>query len=96
MVVAVAPRRDSRIRAARDAWFAVMTGCFVAGLILGISGLTFSLLTATGVLLNTRSLSFTVTSMIVVSLGLLLFGAHAMDRMDEKSRSGGEDENGEF
>jgi hypothetical protein len=40
----------------------------------------------------TRAASLTVVSMIVASLGLLLFGAHALDRMDEAERKAREAE----
>ena len=77
---------------ARGSWFAAMTACFVAGLILGITGLMLALLASSGVLGATRAASLTVVSMIVASLGLLLFGAHALDRMDEAERKAREAE----
>lgn len=92
IVVAAEPARTGKSASRRQVWFAAMTTCFVAGLVLGISGLTFSLLTAAGAVTHSRSLSLTVTSMIAGSLGLLLFGAHAMDRMDEGSRKNSDDE----
>jgi cytochrome c biogenesis protein CcdA len=67
-------------------WFAIMAVSFVAGSSLGIIGLVLSMLTACSVLENTHSVSIMVTSMIVASLGLLLFGAHSMDRVDEEAR----------
>ena len=76
----------------RGSWFAAMTACFVGGLVLGITGLMLSLLASAGVLGATRATSLTVVSMIVVSLGLLLFGAHALDRMDEAERKAREAE----
>jgi hypothetical protein len=51
-----------------------------------------SLLESAGVLGATRAASLTVVSMIVASLGLLLFGAHALDRMDEAERKAREAE----
>ncbi|MCW5955586.1 MAG: hypothetical protein KIT61_03305 [Pyrinomonadaceae bacterium] len=86
MVISPTPVVSERAEFRRKFWSVVMAVSFVSGLMLGISGLVFSLLTACEIVANTRSLSLTVTSLIVASLGLLLFGAHAMDRMDEESR----------
>ena len=86
MVISPRPLIREKAENRRDFWFGIMAVSFVAGLMFGISGLVFSLLTACEIVANNRSLSLTVTSLIVASLGLLLFGAHAMDRMDEESR----------
>jgi cytochrome c biogenesis protein CcdA len=88
--ISIASRMNVQVRpadlGARGPWFAAMTACFVGGLVLGITGLMLSLLASAGVLGATRATSLTVVSMIVASLGLLLFGAHALDRMDEAER----------
>ena len=84
MVISPRPLIREKVENRRDFWFGIMAVSFVSGLMFGISGLVFSLLTACEIVANTRSLSLTVTSLIVASLGLLLFGAHAMDRMDEE------------
>lgn len=87
MVISPRPLIREKAESRRNFWFGIMAVSFVSGLMFGISGLVFSLLTACEIVANTRSLSLTVTSLIVASLGLLLFGAHALDRMDEESRN---------
>ncbi|HKX82957.1 MAG TPA: hypothetical protein VJL58_01955 [Pyrinomonadaceae bacterium] len=64
-------------------WLVLLIICGVGGLASGITGLVLSLLTFCEVLTKSREISLVVTSLIVASLGLLLFGAHAMDRVDE-------------
>jgi hypothetical protein len=94
--ISIASRMNVQVRpvrlGARGSWFASMTASFVGGLILGITALMLSLLASAGVLGATRATSLTVVSMIVASLGLLLFGAHALDRMDEAERKAREAE----
>ena len=94
MVVASKPKSARGSANRNTLWFCLMAVCFATGLILGITSLVVSALAALAAIGNTRSLSLGVTSMIVGSLGLLLLGAHAMDRMDEGSRDSGDDKSG--
>ena len=66
----------------RTFWIGVLAFCGVSGLMSGITGLMLSLLTACGVIDRTRTVSITVSILIVAALGLLLTAAHAMDRTD--------------
>ena len=91
MVVDSKPTNAAGSATRNRLWFGVMAVCFATGLMLGITSLWVSMLAALAALGNTRSLSLGVTSMIVGSLGLLLLGAHAMDRMDKGSRDSGDD-----
>jgi len=94
IVIALKPKNGAGSASRNKLWFSLMAVCFSIGLMLGITSLVVSMLAALAALGNTRSLSLGVTSMIVGSLGLLLLGAHAMDRMDEGSRDGGDDKSG--
>jgi hypothetical protein len=64
-------------------WFGVLCLSAVGGFVAGITGLSLSFMTFFDILERTRSLSLTVSMLIVSSLGLLLFAAHAMDRSSE-------------
>ena len=66
----------------RKFWIGLLAFCGVSGLMSGITGLMLSLLTACGVIDRTRTVSITVSILIVAALGLLLTAAHAMDRTD--------------
>ena len=66
----------------RTFWIGTLAVCGVSGLMSGITGLMLSLLAACGVITRTRTVSITVSVLIVASLGLLLTAAHAMDRTD--------------
>ena len=83
--IVVAKRGELSAIGARRRWFwlALLIACGVGGLASGITGLVLSFLAFCEVLTRSRDLSLVVTSLIVASLGLLLFGAHAMDRVDE-------------
>lgn len=67
----------------KKTWFAVLCLTAVSGIIAGITGLTLSFLAFVESMERTRRLSLTVSTLIVSSLGLLLFAAHAMDRIGE-------------
>lgn len=72
---------------ARKRWWNLLlcvTG--LSGLAAGITGLGLSFLTMLGVLTSTRNLGLVVSMLIVLSLGLLLCAAHAMDRLAEIER----------
>lgn len=78
---------QDRIRSNNEkAWLAAAATCFVIGSILGIGGLVMSVLTVFGTLGRTQPRSLWATAMIVLSLGSLALGAHAMDRMDLAAR----------
>lgn len=64
-------------------WFGVLCLAAVSGFISGIVGLSLSFLAFVEVMERTRRSSLTVSMLIVLSLGLLLFAAHAMDRISE-------------
>lgn len=66
----------------RTFWITIIGVCGVSGLMSGITGLMVSLLTACGVIERSRTVSITVSILIVAALGLLLTAAHAMDRTD--------------
>lgn len=66
----------------RTFWIGVLAACGISGLMSGIMGLTLSLLTACGIVARTRTVSISVSILIVAALGLLLTAAHAMDRTD--------------
>lgn len=68
----------------RRVWFGVLCLSAVSGFIVGIAGLSLSFMAFCEILEKTRALSLTVSMLIVSSLGLLLFAAHAMDRTSEK------------
>ena len=67
----------------RRVWFGVLCLSAVCGFIAGIAGLSLSLMAYCEMMERTRTLSLTVSMLIVSSLGLLLFAAHAMDRSSE-------------
>lgn len=64
-------------------WFGVLCLSAVSGFISGVAGLSLSFMAFCEMLERTRALSLTVSMLIVSSLGLLLFAAHAMDRSSE-------------
>lgn len=68
----------------RRTWFGVLCLSAVSGFISGIVGLSLSFMAFVEMLGKTRRLSLTVSMLIVSSLGLLLFAAHAMDRIGER------------
>ena len=82
--IVVAERRSNSETAqrARTFWLGVLCVCGISGLMSGITGLTLSLLTACGIVYRTRTVSISVSVLIVAALGLLLTAAHAMDRTD--------------
>ena len=67
----------------RRIWFGVLCFSAVGGFIAGITGLSLSFMAFFEKLEKTRGLSLLVSTLIVSSLGLLLFAAHSMDRMGE-------------
>ncbi len=75
--------RESRLRRRSLTWMVVLGICGAAGLFNVITGLMLSLLPACGLVENTRNLSFVVTALIITGLGALLWGAHAIDRVEE-------------
>lgn len=82
IVVAERKADSSSVKRLRTFWITILAVCGISGLMSGITGLTLSLLTACGVVTRTRTVSITVSVLIVAALGLLLTAAHAMDRTD--------------
>jgi len=82
IVVAERKASSGAAKRTRTFWIGVLAFCGVSGLMSGITGLMLSLLTACGVIDRTRTVSITVSILIVAALGLLLTAAHAMDRTD--------------
>lgn len=82
--IVIAERKSSSTAAkrARTFWIGVLCVCGISGLMSGITGLTLSLLTACGIVDRTRTVSISVSILIVAALGLLLTAAHAMDRTE--------------
>jgi Co/Zn/Cd efflux system component len=67
----------------RRSWFGVLCASAVSGFIAGITGLFISFMAFSHLIERTRTTSLLVSMLIVSSLGLLLFAAHAMDRSSE-------------
>lgn len=82
VVVAEPKLTSTKAKRMRSFWLTMLGVCGISGLLSGMTGLTLSLLTALGVVTRTRTVSITVSVLIVAALGLLLTAAHAMDRTD--------------
>lgn len=82
LIVAERKIGTSRKQRLRTFWITIIGVCGISGLMSGITGLMLSLLTACGVIERSRTVSITVSILIVAALGLLLTAAHAMDRTD--------------
>ena len=82
--IVVAERKSSSgtAKRARTFWIGVLCVSGLSGMMSAITGLTLSLLTACGVVARTRTVSISVSFLIVAALGLLLIAAHAMDRTE--------------